>query len=282
MSGDHCHINSEEHMIKTVLLPTDFSMNSIHSILYGLELFKGKDVKYILMNAYTDPSVGANMTYVWEDQMRKISETMLKSLEEKIREDYGHSEFKAIFESQYGDIPHAMTPVVQKYNVDLVIMGSSGAGSPNISIFGTNAYAAMKSAQCPILTVPLQSKIKAPSRIGLASEVKLFGNEPVLKPLQELAEVHSSWVMGIHVHEEKVTAGLEDESIDMRENGGMDYIDLAMDDTLSGIEMAIGEHNIDLLTIIIKKRTFLDRIFHKSVSKQIAREAAIPILTLHE
>jgi nucleotide-binding universal stress UspA family protein len=55
-----------------------------------------------------------------------------------------------------------------------------------------------------------------------------------------------------------------------------------MDDPLSGIEVAIGEHNIDLLTIIIKKRTFLDRLFHKSVSKQIAREVAIPILTLHE
>ena len=33
-------------MIKTVLFPTDFSMNSIHSILYGLKLFQGQDMKF--------------------------------------------------------------------------------------------------------------------------------------------------------------------------------------------------------------------------------------------
>jgi len=269
--------------MKTILFPTDFSMNSIHAIRYGLELFKNEKVDYILLNAYTDPSVGATMTYVWEDYMQDISQKMLASLLEKLQDDYGYEGLEAECVSQYGDLPGALTGVLKEKEVDLIIMGASGASSPNISIFGSNAYATMQRANCPVLTVPLQSTIKAPFRIGLASESKLIGDEAVLAPLREIADLHSSWVMGVNVNEQNISRTLTDEEESFFDDTpDIQYIDLSDASPLIGIETAIGRYRIEMLAIIIKKRTLLDRIFHKSVSKQIAKDVAIPILTLHE
>lgn len=263
--------------MKTILFPTDFSLNSIHAIRYGLNLFAAKDARFILFNAYVDPSVGASMTYVFEDQMREISRTMLEKLYEDLNE--GRDEdLKMDLINRYGDLPYSLRPVIEEEEVDLVIMGSSGASGANISVFGSNAFATMRDSNCPVLTVPLQAAIKAPERFGLASEQELSGDEEHLSPLFDLAEICEASVMGIHVNSHRGSAENDTET----DSGvKLPYINLDLNDPLQGIELAIGEHGIDALSIIIQKRSFLDKIFHKSVSKQIARQISIPILTLH-
>lgn len=267
--------------MKTIVFPTDFSLNSIHAIRYGIDLFKGEDVRFILFNAYVDPSVGASMTYVFEEHMREISMTMLRKVYEELKEEYGHGELEMDLVNRYGDLPYALKPLLEEEKVDLIIMGSSGASGANISIFGSNSFSTMKDASCPVLTVPLQAPIKAPVRIGLASESELSGNEAILEPLYAIARDHGSWVMGIHVSKKSSVVDGEPEPKTLFGNDRLPYIDLKVDDPLKGIELAIGEHEIDMLSIIIPKRSLLDRIFHKSISKQIARQISVPILALH-
>ncbi len=270
--------------MNTILFPTDFSANSIHAIRYGLNLFKDSKVEYILVNAYVDPSVGASMSMVWEEEMRKISKQKLSSFCERIREEGGpQADFFPKCISQYGDLPGALRPIIEEEKVDLVIMGSSGAGSASNTLFGSVAYATMKNATCPVLTVPLQSSIKTPHRIGLATEEKLVGDELILGPLQELVDQVNAWLMGIHVSKDAPmhsSTGTEQEFYE--DIPDIQYFDLRAGNALVGIEQAIGEHDIDMLSIIIKKRSLLDSLFHTSVSKKIAKQVAIPLLTLHD
>ena len=89
--------------------------------------------------------------------------------------------------------------------------------------------------------------------------------------------------MGIHVSKDvakHIITDLEEEFYE--DIPDIPYYDLQALDALIGIEQAIGEHDIDMLTIILKQRSLLDRIFHSSVSKRIAKQVAIPILTLHD
>ncbi len=261
--------------MKTILFPTDFSINSMHAIRYGLELFKEQNVRYILFNAYVDPSVGASMTYVFEDQMRDISMTMLKKLNEDLKEEY-ESALDMDLINRYGDLPYSLRPLLEGENVDLVIMGASGA---NTSIFGSNAFATMRDMSCPVLTVPLQSPIASPKRIGLASYTELIGDETLLEPLHEVARITNAQLTGIHVNTEHKS---EDAADEHRGPDALPYINLEQSDAVNGIELAIGEHDLDMLSIIIPKRGMLDKIFHKSVSKQIAKHISIPIITLPE
>ncbi|MFT7611263.1 MAG: nucleotide-binding universal stress UspA family protein [Parvicellaceae bacterium] len=268
--------------MKTILFPTDFSMNSMHAIRYGLELFKDeKDMHYILLNAYIDPSAGAAMTYDLGDHMQIISQQMLDSLEEKLDDDYGYSDISFELLSVYGDLPGALKPIVKNKEVDLIVMGASGAGSPHISIFGSTAYACMKEATCPVLTIPLQTNIKSPELIGIASENKFKGDESFLSPILKIASIHNSWVMGVSVNTKESIDTKKNAKDVLEENMDIEFINLNTKDPVTGIEFAIGKYKLDLLAIIIKERPLLDRIFHKSVSKQIAKQIAIPILSLH-
>nr|AWJ66217.1 putative universal stress protein [uncultured bacterium] len=264
--------------MKTILFATDFSINSLHAIRYGLELFKGQPVRYILFNAYVDPSSGVTMTASYADVMRELSESMLKKVHEQLVDDYGYKGLKMDLVSGYGDLPFAPRPIIEKRGVDLVILGTSGASGPNLAIFGSSAYSMMKDAQCPVLAVPLQTPIEVPSNIGLASDKVMGGNEPVLAPMFEIAELHGSSIMGVKVLKKKVIDG---PAIIDGPDDQFPFIDLSANDPLEGIELAIGEYGIDMLTIIIPQRKLLDRIFHKSVSKQIVKQVTVPILTLH-
>ncbi len=124
--------------MKTIVFPTDFSLNSMHAVRYGINLFKGQEVRFILFNAYVDPSVGASMTYVFEDHMKVISMTMLRKVLEELKDDHGQGDLKIELVNRYGDLPYALKPFLVEEMVDLVIMGSSGASGANISILGSN------------------------------------------------------------------------------------------------------------------------------------------------
>ena len=216
--------------------------------------------------------------------MRKISQEKLASFSERVREELDDQEsFNPKCISQYGDVPAALRPVIRKEKVDIVIMGSSGAGSASNSLFGSSAYATMKHATCPVLTVPLQASVKKPHRIGLATEEKLTGDEIILGPLKELVDHLNAWLMGIRVSKDAPTKSISDIEEEYYEDiPDIPYFNLQASDALVGIEQAIGEHDIDMLTIILRQRTLLDRIFHSSVSKRIAKQVAIPLLTLHD
>jgi nucleotide-binding universal stress UspA family protein len=221
------------------------------------------------------------MTYVFEEHMKEISMTMLKKVYEELTDDYGHGTLEMDLVNRYGDLPYALKPLVEEEKVDLIVMGSSGASGATISMFGSNSFSTMKDSTCPVLTVPLQAPIKAPARIGLASESELTGDEAMLEPLFEIARDHASWVMGIHVSKKSSVVDSESGEQTLFGSDRLPFIDLKVDDPLKGIELAIGEHEIDMLSIIIPKRSLLDRIFHKSISKQIARQISVPILALH-
>lgn len=263
--------------MKTIIFPTDFSLNSMHAIRYGLNLMKGEETRYILFNSYTDPSVGTTMTFDFEDILKSNSTTLLNKVLEELQDDKGYEGLEMELVNRFGDLPFALETIVKEYKADLVIMGASGSNGPNFSLFGSNSYASMKHLSCPVLAVPLHSPLILPKKYGLASEVELAGEEPYLDSLYELVNLHHSRIVGIHVGKKKLQ--LEYDRSYGDEN--LPYLHIDHEDPLVGIESAIGEFAIDLLVIIIPSKGFLEGLFHKSISKQIARKIPIPILALH-
>jgi nucleotide-binding universal stress UspA family protein len=263
--------------MKTIIFATDFSMNSMHAIRYGLKLMSGMKCRFILFNSYVDPSVGANMNLDFQDILQANSKTLLNRTLEELQEGVGNENLEMELINRFGDLPFALGAVVKEYHAYMVIMGSSGADGPSFSLFGSNSYASMKNLSCPVLTVPLLSAIRIPKKYGLATEIQLAGEESFIDIVYELADLHHSRILGIQVG--KKTMQLEYDRSYGDEN--LPYLNIDLEDPLEGIEMAIGEHEIDLLVMIIPKKGFLEGLFHKSISKQIARNISIPILALH-
>ena len=265
--------------MKTVLFPTDFSLNSIHAIRYALSLFKTKDVRYILFNAYSYPTAGTTFIDDLQSEFDMLSDLKLNRLLEQLKENYGHTDLIMELISEFGFLPNSLIPIIDKYDVDLVVMGSSGESGFNLSLFGSKAYETMKSLKCPVLTVPLQSPLDSPKHIGVATEEIMEGWESVLNPIFEIAQLNESIVHGISIKKpkEELVPAAEESS----PNKKIDYYQIENPDTLMGIKSILGEHGIDMLVLLRKERDFFQSLFHKSLSKQISSKITVPILTIN-
>ncbi len=264
--------------MKTILFPTDFSMNSTHAIRYGLELFKGEDIKCILFNCYSDRSAGLTFNNTFKKEIKRISKLMLNRLKEHLQDDLGFKDITFQKRNGYGDLTSGVLNFLEKQQVDYIIIGSSGAGSPSIASFGSNALSLMKHTNIPVLTVPLQSPLEAPKEIGLASNEKFNGFEKKLDPLFQLAIANDSTVIGVHINKENAKPNYAMANGD--EYYKLNYIELEMDNVLEGLEQAIGSYNLDMLCILRNKRGFFESLFHKSVLKEISKEISIPVLCI--
>jgi len=54
------------------------------------------------------------------------------------------------------------------------------------------------------------------------------------------------------------------------------------EDPLTGVQKYIHSHNIDLLVLVNRKKSFFESLFHKSFSKQVALQTDTPLLVLHD
>jgi nucleotide-binding universal stress UspA family protein len=49
-----------------------------------------------------------------------------------------------------------------------------------------------------------------------------------------------------------------------------------------GLEVFIKEKNIEMIALVAHQYNFFDRLFHRSVTKQVSKLADIPLLVMHE
>lgn len=262
--------------MKTILFATDLSVNSKHAIEYAHQLLKDVAERYIIFYSYVDPSVGGHVSYPFEDVMNERSKEALDGFTKELEPLLDGREVEQFV--RFGDMPYAVRGILDEENVDLIVMGSSGSGN---ALFGSTAYASMKELETPVLTVPLQTPVRSPARIALATEDILTGEEPYLEPVYQLVRLHDSWLMGLRVLNERVKEKMGEVQEHAFGSDRLPYMEIDAEDPAVAIAAAVGEHEIEMLVLPLEKKGLIYRIFHRSVTKELASELRIPIIALH-
>ena len=65
--------------MKTILIPTDFSENSMKAIEFAADFFDQKESKLIICNVYDIPMGGASRMFTLMEQLRKQAEQNIKA-----------------------------------------------------------------------------------------------------------------------------------------------------------------------------------------------------------
>lgn len=123
--------------MKTILIPTDFSVASRNAIQYAFNLFgdKKEDYRILLLNTYLIPSSPFNQLIFLHDELRKKS---LDGLEKQRQWAKGvnpnHPISLEIFSSM-GSLENVINYLIDNEKIDCVVMG-------------------MEHVNCPLLVVP--------------------------------------------------------------------------------------------------------------------------------
>ena len=160
--------------MKTILLPTDFSPNSVNAMNYALDMFKDVVCKFYILNVQKASSFISDdfrtmspSTTIYQTLIASAKDSikeMIKTFEE--RGNKSHS-FGSIVD--YDNFIDAINQACDSKGVDLIIMGTHGATGAERILFGSNTVRVMQRCNRPVLAIPKGHQFNGISKIAFTS-----------------------------------------------------------------------------------------------------------------
>jgi nucleotide-binding universal stress UspA family protein len=275
-------------VMKTILVPTDFSPVSNNATQYAVSMALSLKADILLLHMYEIP-IAVTDTPLMLLSVDELKDNAEKKLLEKKREleaqTNGHLSIHT--EALLGTVTDGLDEVAGKTDVLAVIMGSTGSSAVERTLFGSNTLTAIRHLNVPVICVPDGSTWSGGiTQIGLAAD---FRDAQDTLPSAAIHEWVNKLNARLHVlnvdHNNKQfesdtpeqTALLYSALEDLKPQ----YHFIENADIQAGIHDFAERNNLDLIVAIPKKHRFLDGLFHKSQVKQLVLGAQVPVMCLH-
>ncbi len=275
--------------MKNILLPTDFSKNSINAIRYALGFFKNTETNFFVLNVqkasnYTTSELmstsGTSSVYeaVLDDNKKALQELTDKLKKEYASEKYS---FKALLD--FDVFTDAMKQAVSSNKIDLIVMGTNGATGAEEVIFGSNTLKVIRQVDCPLITVPEGYEFKKIESVLFSTNHKKFPFSK-LKPLTETLVIHNAVLKVLDIEEkssEVSTTEIESflKNIPESINYTIDTIvGITPFDAINAFEQLFP---VELHAMFVEKQSFLDRLIFGSKTSKINYNSKVPMLIMH-
>ncbi len=277
--------------MKTILLPTDFSENSVNAIYYAFDMYKSEVCRFILLHAYSvngyDPESKLS-AIPGEATLKKAKAEADKNLQELISKIYDEIEckkhhFQAI--SSNAILTEAIKVEVEKNNIELVIIGTQGSTGSFGVLYGSNTRNIMEEVHnCPVLAVPSHVKFEQIKEIVLPNGYKMRHQKEDFAFINRLSKKFNAAVRVLHI--------LED-GISHKQEANRKHLALYLRNvphsfhTLEHVSLPVGiycfteSRNSDLIAFVNKKHNFLQNLLMNPLYKNLGHYSTIPVLVLH-
>ena len=277
-------------IVKHILLPTDFSENSLHAIDYAAGLFQDYDCHFYLLNVQkssefiTDDIFGASNNQSIYEAIVDDNKKKLNSLLKTYREKHKASEitWHALFD--YDVFIDAIRQAIEAKQIDLIIMGSNGATGAKEVLFGSNTLRVIRGVDCPVLMIPEGYQFDSLNEMLFSTVDCKKLNNKTAKIVKDLCQLHHSVLHVLHIQPD----------LNEPEHGYDFYLRDVLDGikykshSLKGIPISFAIESFEQLfpvtmnVMFVPKESFLDRFLFGSKTSQISYGSDIPLLFLHK
>lgn len=280
--------------MKNILFPTDFSPNADTALNYAVEICRKVNGNLLLFHAYSvqliDPNMPAEIYLSAYQEEEKSAKERLEELCSRIIDTNKDINGKSMFETEavvtQGLAVDEIISVIKDYKIDLVVMGTHGTSGITELILGSSTASVMEKSPVPVLAIPGNATFKGISNVVYAYD-DIKSCLPSFRILLSFAEIFNSGITLLHI----IESGSNTEEMNKKEfekiKSTADYDNLKLElvkeeKVIEGINDYIYSHDVDVLAMAIKKRTLLDKIFNRSLTKKMAYHTRIPLLALHK
>jgi nucleotide-binding universal stress UspA family protein len=269
--------------MKTILVPTDFSSNAETALNYALGLAKLFQSEIILFNAWNLLHTKASMFITIKNILQEKAIEDLMETKQKILSDPQNWGIEIKTVTMMGDAAPLIKRLARKINADMIVMGTQGATGLKKIFMGSNTAEVIANAPCPVLAIPAKARFMSLKKIVFASN---FGDEDIstLKNLSKIAGYFGSEIIVAHVADIDSPDYKKFESHSDILAGAIPYKPLvfkffAGTNVVKGLNELVRSLKVDMLAMSTKKRNSIERVFEKSLTKDMAYIAEIPFLS---
>jgi len=278
--------------MKAILVPTDFSKCAYNAMHFAIEIAKVSKAKIILLHTYQLPVPPP------EDQMSPVSffeikEENINRLKALVENEFNlektniHLETECIVRA--GFAVDEIIDVAQENNVGLIVMGTQGAsGFIQKYILGSNTANVIAKSKFPVMAIPEDAKHLGFSKILFAADFHEIKSNSSLHTLMKLALLFNSTIDLFTVREDKeqlptLTEAIEGLSLDKYfERIPHRFQTAVNENTAQAIDKFVKESRANLLVTISHKHGYLNLLFNKSITRELAFHTSTPLLCLPE
>jgi len=271
----------------TILVPTDFSKLSKVAVLYAARIAKKLKANVIVLAVITISNSAAT-SIKWkklEDEMIKMAKQDADELMEEVR-----SQIKGKLEIRYQYINgYPIEERIEAYavenRVDLIVMGTKGASGLKKVIIGSNTASVIGNSSIPVIAVPGETEFKQIKKIVYASDMIHISKE--IKTLVRFAGIFNASIRVLHVIPSSSTNKIDIKKTvaDLVKHSQYSKISLKVfrnDHIADAVDFFVADQKADMLAMFTHKLVFYEKLFGKSVTRQLSFHARVPLLTFNK
>jgi nucleotide-binding universal stress UspA family protein len=272
--------------MKTILVATDFSPASNNAATYAMDMAMATNAHIVLLHVYQKPVTYPEVPvdYTEEDARLDAQESIGKQRDKILGECSEVVAVRTVLKE--GDFVEELEKECAESQPDLVVMGSQGTTALERLVFGSHAVAAMKNLQWPMITVPLKARYNNIKNIGLACD---FADVEATVPAEEIKQLVNEFKASLHVlnlakkdrYDSKLVYG-SGQLHRLLCDTPHEYHFLTNRDVDQGIAAFAEENKIDLLVVMPKTHGLIDKLLHRSHTKQLVLHCPVPVMALHQ
>lgn len=276
--------------MKKILVPSDFSAQSNEAYQVATDLAMKVKSEMLLLHVLTVPSLydtgyTGDPLFFDPQYLKQIEQATKKELE-KMKGQLRDKSIEVTTEVVYGNLIAVARKMIEERNIDLVVMGTSGASGFTEMFIGSNTEKMVRFSPVPVLAIRKAVDLNSVKNILLPSTLDLNQTD-FIKKLKDLQQFFNATLhillINTPVHFRRAAEGnevleefvkhykLSNCKIHFRNN---DHEDV-------GIMEFVNSEHVDLIAMATHARKGLAHLFNDSLTEKIVNHIHIPIWTYH-
>ncbi len=286
--------------LEKILVPTDFSSESINGLAMAVGIAQKTGATIHLLHVIDIPTPKdfneveiTNLDLASEKNLHEPEKVYLMKLlkETKSKIDALKKDFDGKVNINahvsFDRITHQINQFAEKYQINLIVMGSKGTSENEGLLLGSNAEKVIRTAKVPVLTVKQAVSEVNLQHICFASDFKDVPKIAInlLSLFQELydATIHLVKIITPSTFElSSVTRQMIKRFAEscLLENYTINFYNYYTE--YEGILSFAEEMNVDLISMTTQGNTGFMRMLTGSIAEDVANHADLPVLTFNE
>lgn len=278
------------------MVATDFSENAHAAYEYARHLATATGATLHIIHVFTPPTPDSQQEFytsapLFEELVSLANERLARFVGEELHKQdtvaLAHP-LKISYKTQVGFVPHALVEASKDTSVDLIVLGAKGVGNWVDRAIGSVADAVGRTAHCPVLIVPQQTKYKGIQRIVYAAAGDSSRQKAINTTLDWAKFFHAA-VYFVHVQtpDSPLDFGKNDYLFALKTDATAPSVQHTVEtiespSILEGLKEYADKKAANLIVAVTKERSFWQRLTHHSTTHDLVWHNDLPLLIMHQ
>lgn len=273
--------------MNSIIVTTDYTKESRSAVNYAARLALLTKSELLVLHATNIPVVSDAFidVSITLDELDRGDKLKMEELVRQIGSKYGPA-LKIKGNSEIGLTNELLEDLANKSSNCLVVMGMKHVDRFTELLFGSTSTVMVGRLHCPLMIIPQDARFRPWKKLAFAFDDKDFPTDSGISLIKDLKDKFDSKYHYIHIVDDdnpiRQMHTIENVKDYLEQTAQVHFVDAGDSTTVEALEDWVRRFKCNVLVMVARKKTLLERIFKGSHSKSMAFKSAVPLLILSE